>query len=215
MQQPLKKTAESEADLLGDLTPLLDQIGSPAGMAALAAAWSPPDAAAIVSPAALRSFLTEYHNQVLVPVELPAIQRAFIHAGKNELRELVAFDRSLADSGALKGFAAASQAIGLSQLRRLRPLRDQRFSKRYLAAVEEGTANGWHTVVFGVTLAIYSLPLRPGLIGYARRTTRGFIQSSARALNLSPTDVESLAEELSAAIPATVQSLLAPGSLGA
>src|SRR5271170_4653367 len=119
MQQPLKKTAESEADLLGDLTPLLDQIGSPAGMAALAAAWSPPDAAAIVSPAALRSFLTEYHNQVLVPVELPAIQRAFFHTGKNELRELVAFDRSLADSGALKGFAAASQAIGLSQLRRL------------------------------------------------------------------------------------------------
>ncbi len=60
--------------------------------------------------------------------------------------------------------------------------------KRYLAAVESGEAHGWHTLVYGLTLAVYSLPLRQGLLGYAQQTTRGFIQAAARSLELSETD---------------------------
>ena len=98
--------------------------------------------------------------------------------------------------------------VGLAQLQRLRPLRDDRFVQRYLAAVEEGAATGWHTLVYGITLAVYHLPLRPGLVGYALRTTQGFIQSAARSLNLSPLDADSLTEEFSARLPAAVEPLL-------
>ena len=96
-------------------------------------------------------------------------------------------------------------------MQRLRPLRDQRLVQRYLAAVEEGTANGWHTLVYGLTLAVYSLPLRPGLIGYAQRTTRGFIQSAARSLKLSKADSEAFVAEFSAGLPSAVESLLPAG----
>ena len=36
-------------------------------------------------------------------------------------------------------------------------------------------ANAWHTLVYGVTLALYSIPLRQGLLGYGYQTMRGFI----------------------------------------
>ena len=92
----------------------------------------------------------------------------------------------------LQNFAAASRLVGHTQLQRLRPLRDQRLVQRYLAAVELNEANGWHTLVYGVTLAVYSLPLRQGLFGYAQQTTRGFIQAAARPLKLAEAEADSL-----------------------
>jgi urease accessory protein UreF len=211
MLHQLQKAPALEAELLGDLTPLLEQLGSPDGLAALAGAWDPLAATTVGTAAGLRSFLGEYHARILQPLELPAIQRAFVHAGRNELRELIAFDQSLAAEMTLKKFASASRLTGLGQLQRLRPLRDQRLVQRYLAAVEEGAANGWHTLVYGLILAVYSLPLRPGLVGYAQRTTRGFVQSAARSLKLSKGDTEAFVLEFSAGLPAAVESLLPAG----
>jgi urease accessory protein UreF len=87
-------------------------------------------------------------------------------------------------------------------------MRDQRLVQRYLDAVQRDEAAGWHTLVYGVTLAVYSVPLRPGLFGYAQQTTLGFIQSAARDLSLSETDCGSLYEELSVGFPAAVDGLL-------
>jgi len=39
-------------------------------------------------------------------------------------------------------------------------------------------------LVYGITLALYSIPLRQGLLGYGYQTTRGFIYSAAKALQL-------------------------------
>jgi urease accessory protein UreF len=213
MLYQLQKTSAQEAELFGDLTPLLEQIGSPDGLATLAGAWDPLAAgsAKIGTATALRSFLDEYQTRVLQPVELPAIRRAFAHAERNELRELIAFDQS-ATEAVLKNFASASRMVGLAQLQRLRPLRDQRLVQRYLTAVEGGAANGWHTVVYGLLLAVYSLPLRPGLIGYAQRTTRGFVQSAARSFEVSEEESESLVAEYSNSILAAVESVLATGT---
>ena len=41
MLQQIQKAPAVEAELLGDLTPLLEQLGSPDGLAALAGAWDP------------------------------------------------------------------------------------------------------------------------------------------------------------------------------
>ena len=81
--------------------------------------------------------------------------------------------------------------------------------QRYLEAVESGQASGWHTLVYGLTLAVYSLPLRQGLLGYAHQTTRGFIYSAARMLNLSEHQCRALFDSLCASLPEAVEGLLA------
>ena len=70
-------------------------------------------------------------------------------------------------------------------------------------------AHGWHTLVYGLTLAIYSLPLRQGLLGYAHQTTRSFIYSAARMLELSERECRDLFDDLSAPVPAAVEALVA------
>jgi urease accessory protein UreF len=98
--------------------------------------------------------------------------------------------------------------VGQAQLRKLRPLRDERLIQRYLRAVEAGQAHGWHTLVYGVTLAIYSLPLRQGLLGYSHQTTRGFIYAAARPLRLSERTCRAVFDGLSTGLAASVAGLL-------
>ncbi len=157
----------------------------------------------------LRHFLTTYQKQLLLPIELPAIQRAFDHTCRHEVRELAEFDRQLAADPALKPFAEASRRIGQTELMKLRPLRDERIVRRYLEAVERHEADAWHTLVYGLTLALYSIPLRQGLLGYGYQTTRGFIYSAAKVLQLSEKDCRALLDELCENLPAAVEALIA------
>ena len=152
--------APATADLLGDLHPLIEQLGSTDGLAALADAATSLPVRPITTAADLQLFLQNYHAKILHALELPAIQRAFHHAARNELRELIVYDRELAAEPLQQNFATASRRVGQAQLQRLRPLRDHRLVQRYLAAVEQGEAQGWHTLVYGLTLSVYSLPLR-------------------------------------------------------
>lgn len=195
------------AELLGDLRPLIDQIGSPEVLMTLAGEGH---VSHITNACELRQFLRSYHTQILQPRELPAIQRAFNHASRNELRELLAFDQELGREALLRNFVSASRRVGQNQLQRLRPLRDQRLVQRYLQAVEKGDATGWHTLVYGMTLAVYSVPLRQGLFSYARQTTRGFIHSASRSLRLSENESVNLLEEFSASLPDAVEGLMTP-----
>jgi urease accessory protein UreF len=156
----------------------------------------------------LRKFLGQYQICILLPLELPAIESAHGHASRNEVRELVALDQELAAEPVLQNFAAPSRRVGQAQLQKLRPLRDQRVVQRYLAAVESGEAHGWHTLVYGLTLAVYSLPLRQGLLGYAHQTMRGFIYSAARMLDLSERACRDLFDELCADLPLAIESQL-------
>jgi urease accessory protein UreF len=129
------------------------------------------------------------------------------------VRELVALDREIATEPVLQHFASASRRVGRCQLQKLRPLRDERVVQRYLQAVEAGAAHGWHTLVYGLTLAVYSLPLRQGLLGYALHTTRGFIHGAARPLRLSTQQNQDLLDGLSSALPGAVDVLLGQHSV--
>jgi urease accessory protein UreF len=201
------------AEWLGDWHPLAEQLGATDGLVALGSVSARLRLSPVRDLASLRGFLRQYQARMLVPVELPAIQLAQGHAARNELRELVAFDQRLAREPMLAEFAAASRRVGQSQLQKLRPLRDQRFVQRYLEAVEGGRACGWHTLVYGVTLEVYSLPLRQGLLGYAHQTTRGFIYSAARMLQLSERQCRGLFDSLCAGLPSTVARLLDESTL--
>jgi len=197
------------AEWLGDAHPLVQQLGSADGLASLHALADSLLACPINNLSGLRSFLRSYHQRILLPRELPAIQTAFDHASRNEIRELIAFDQQLANEPALRDFNSASRRVGLAQLQKLRPLRDERGTQRYLAAVESGDANGWHTLVYGMTLVLYSLPLRQGLLGYAHQTTRGFIHMAAKTLPVSEAECRALFEELCDPLPQATEALLA------
>lgn len=196
------------AEWLGDWHPLAEQLGSADGLVALSSASAILRLPAVRDLASLRGFLREYQGRVLVPAELPAIQAAHGHTARNESRELICLDRSIAERAEPDVFAAASRRVGRVQLQKLRPLRDLRMVQRYLEAVEAGEAHGWHTLVYGLTLEVYSLPLRQGLLGYAQQTTRGFIYSAARMLQLSEKTCRRLLEDLGRPLPAAVDDLL-------
>jgi urease accessory protein UreF len=196
------------ADLAGNLAPLLEHLGSPEGLAETSATTALLGCPPIESLSALRTFLDVYRAQRLVPVELPTIFCAWQYASRGETRELLALDRQLAAAPAPRPFAQASRQAGREQLRRLRPLRDQKLVQRYLAAIEAGEADGWHTLVFGVTLAVYSLPPRQGLIAYARQTLAGFAHGAATRLKLSETDLASAVDTVCAELPVAVNRLV-------
>jgi len=199
---------QDAAEWLGDAHPLVEQLGSADGLASFHALATSLAVRPVTNLPALREFLRSYHGRILVPHELPAIHKAFQHASRNELRELIAFDRRLASEPVLREFATASHRIGQGQLHKLRPLRDERCVQRYLAAVQNHEANGWHTLVYGLTLVVYSLPLRPGLLGYACQTTRGFIHAAARSLNVKEADCRNLFDELCEPLPVAVELLV-------
>jgi urease accessory protein UreF len=196
------------AEWLGDWHPLAEQLGSADGLLELSSVSSRLRIGPVHDGVSLRRFLQKYQKRILLEVELPAIQSAYGHARRNELRELIEHDLSLARLPVLKTFADASRRVGQCQLQKLRPLRDERIVQRYLNAVESGAANGWHTLVYGLTLAIYSLPVRQGLLGYAHQTTRGFIYSAAPSLRLSEKQCRELFDGLCADLPAAVELLV-------
>jgi len=209
MLQQFQPAQGEPTDWLGDWHPLAEQLGSANGLVALSDISASMQVPLVHDLPSLRFFLTSYQKQLLLPIELPAIQRAFDHTCRHEVRELAEFDRQLAGEAALKPFAEASKRIGQTELLKLRPLRDERIVRRYLEAVERNEANAWHTLVYGVTLALYSIPLRQGLLGYGYQTTRGFIYSAAKALQLSEIDCRTLLDELCANLPAAVEGLIA------
>jgi urease accessory protein UreF len=210
MPPQTQRYPDAAVELAADLGPLLEQIGSPDALAGMASALQ---IRPVNTLRELRMFLQGYHTRILRPIELPAIHRAFGHASRHEVRELVAFDRKLAGEPLLQNLASPSRMAGQHQLQRLRPLRDDRTVQRYLAAVDDGTAQGWHTLVYGLTLAIYSRPLRQGLLGYAQQTTRGFIISASRSIDISPEAAQALWEEMCRSLPGAVEPLLGDGAL--
>ena len=199
---------DDAADWLGDWHPLAEQLGSADGLLTLASVSTELQLPPVQDTVSLERALRRYQTEILLPLELPAIQAAHAHAARNELRELIALDQSLLAEPRLQRFASASRRVGHGQLQKLRPLRDQRLVKRYLHAVDSGLAHGWHTLVYGLTLEIYSLALRQGLLGYAHQTTRGFIYAAARMLQLSERQCRDLFETLCAGLPEAVEVLL-------
>lgn len=207
MQQS-KVALDDAAEWLGDWHPLAEQLGSADGLVTLSSVSALLRLRPVQDCSSLRSFLVSYREQILVPLELPAIQLAFGYAERNGLRELIELDQELAQEPLLRNFAGSSRRVGQGQLQKLRPLRDHRLVQRYLAAVDGGAANGWHMLVYGLTLEIYSLPLRQGLLGYAQQTTRGFIYTAARMLRLSERRCRDLFDELNPQLANAVHLLV-------
>ena len=100
-------------------------------------------------------------------VELPVIVTAWRHAVENESRELAALDQATLVRPDFAGHVEVSRKLGNEFLSRLLPLRDARILRRHAEAIETGDAAGSHLIVFGLMLAVFSVPLRQALLDYA------------------------------------------------
>jgi urease accessory protein UreF len=194
--------------LLGDFHALGERIGSPEGLVGLSRAASSLRLEGLKNPALLRECLNCYQTEILLPIELPAIRRACEFAARNQARELVELDQQMGKEPKLQPFSAASRQVGRDHLLRLAPLRDDRLVQRYVRACEAGEAGAWHTLVYGVVLAVYSLPLRQGLLHYAQQTLNGFVLAAARTHRLPKPLCRQIIDEITSELPAAVEKQL-------
>jgi urease accessory protein UreF len=210
LEQPQpERNALSEA---ADWRALEEQLGSPDEATAINSAAFASTLTNIRTAEQLRDFLTQFQNKTIAQDELPTILRAYNHARRNEVREIIELDRSLKESFPNEALANASERVGRNQLRKMRGLKTERVVTRYWDAVYKKEAHGWHTVVFGVVLAVYSIPLRQGLNHYGNQTIRGFLEAGAASLRLRAPEVNELESSLLADMPAIVERTLASES---
>ena len=120
MRKQLQTALREPTEWLGDWHPLAEQLGSADGLVALSEVSACLQISPVQDLPSLRRLLQDYQANILLPIELPAIQRAFDHTCRHEVRELVEFDRRLADETALQRFAEASRRVGRGELKRLR-----------------------------------------------------------------------------------------------
>ena len=160
---------------------------------------------------ALEHRLLTYARETLAREEWPAVLRAWQLAKVGHMRDLVAFDRDWAATARRLGFAEASRAAGRRQLNRLQGLRHERRISRYRAAIEDGRADGWHPLVFGVFLAVYHLPIRQGLIQYGMQSL-GLLADAADGTRCIHENPRAVALDRAASIlPLLLPPLDAPG----
>src|ERR1700677_3152952 len=107
--------AGEAAEWLRDIHPLVDQLGSADGLAELHSLSVSLQSRPVADLPALVKFLQLYRDEILVPLELPAIQMAYTCTAGNATRELVAYDLEMAGKPVLKEFASASRRIGQAQ----------------------------------------------------------------------------------------------------
>ena len=203
-QQP-ERNALSDA---ADFRALEEQLGSPDEATAISSEAFAASLINIRTPDQLREFVAHFQTKTLAHDELPTILRAYNHARRNEAREIIALDRSLKDAFPSEALANASERVGRNQLRKMRGLKTERVVTKYWDAVYKKEAYGWHTVVFGVVLAVYSIPLRQGMNHYGQQTIRGFVEAGATSLRLRAPEMNALENSLLADMPAIVERAL-------
>jgi urease accessory protein UreF len=191
-----------------DTRPLTEQLGSADELTTLSPIACSHQLTKIHSLGSLQEFLIHYRDTALGPLEFRHIYAGYNLTSQNHLRELLALDLEISKNPAIEALQLASRHVGKRQLNRLRAMKDLRLVQRYREAVNEGKAFGWHTLVYGVVLSTYSLPLRQGLLHYGRQTLGGFIGSATRTLDLPEDAVLSLQMELNSSLPKLIEETI-------
>jgi urease accessory protein UreF len=135
--------------------------------------------------AALLESLPRAADRALVKsIELPAIVTAWRHAMENESRELATLDQATLSNPDFTAHADISCKLGHEFINRLIPLRDARILQRHAKAVENGDAPGSHLIVFGLMLAVFSVPPRQAMLDYVQARQPDADSASAVISNL-------------------------------
>lgn len=199
---------QNASEVLGDLAAFAEEVGCTDPLGRLTLATASLESMRVDSLPALQQFLDDYAANVLIRYELAAVMQAYQYAVRSQVRELIALDQQLSHVRALQGFARASGNVGKTQLRRLRPLRSERVVQRYLKSVDAGEANAWHTIVFGLVVALYSLPPRQGLIHFAHQTLGGFAHAAAPRFSMGSAETDQLLSGYTRLVASAVDALV-------
>ncbi len=205
-----KLMSAEAARVLHGLHPFAARLGSPDGLESLTPALSALQLAPIRSASSLRAFLHSYRDRVLLPTELPVIQKAYMLASRGQTRELVALDQAAPRGPVDMPFSELSAAIGRIQMSRLKPMKGNRVLSRYMEAVTRGEAKGWHTIAYGLILASFAMPLRQGLVHYSESALHGFVESASGLLQLSEAEQSALTQEACLDLGPAINELLGP-----
>lgn len=158
----------------------------------------------------LSVLLERYRVTLLEPVELPAVAAAHRHAARGEALELIALDESLVGTHPeWLQLAPASQRFGTDHLKRLQPLRDERVVQRFLAAACKGRTPANHPVVFGLTMAVFSIAPRQGLADYAHSALESVMATAAGKLKLTQADRNDLINRSQSRLPEAIERMVA------
>jgi urease accessory protein UreF len=159
-------------------------------------------------------FIRQYKEHILEPIELPAIASAMTLCSQNALRELLDLDAGLGKEPFMKVFAESSRTLGRNQLRKLRGLHDVRMLSRYRNAVLDGKAYGWHLLVYGMVLHMFSIPLRQGLAKYQTQVLLGFGQAACQSLSWSEKEWMKVRHQLESFSAPSLEGILAEKGSG-
>lgn len=162
-----------------------------------------------------RSLLESHRDGVIIGLDWPIIVEAAEATRLGRHHGLVELDQNYAARRAGR-WDEASFRVGRRQLSRLRAARDLRAVQRYLEAVEDGRAQGWNPIVFGVALAAFNLPYRQGLLHYAGALLHGLAER-CRPRDLPEDEWRAWMDRLEAPLPERARMLLpeafaAPGA---
>ena len=164
----------------------------------------------LTSAAELAVVLERYRTTLLESIELPALTNARRLASRGRTKELIALDQDfLGNHPEWLPLSTGSTRFGRDYLTRLRPLRDERVVQRMLKAVQAGKTPGHHLIVFGLTMAVYSIPERQGLADYAQAALAAVITSAAGKLKLTPEDRAALLAPSQAHLPSAISRMVA------
>lgn len=201
-----KPALRTEGPILGDVQELSRQLGSPDLMLQDSALFLHTEV--IGDVASLGEFLEKFRDEVLARVDLPVICRAHQLASSNQGIELISFDQEYGKTPRLGQFSQPSREAGKRQLRRMHPLRDHKVVQKYLRAHESGSADGWHSIVYGLTMAVYAIPLRQALLNYSEKTISVMAESAMFARQLSVLECRDLVDKILSTLPAIVEKVL-------
>ena len=192
-QHPYEAQLDALEDVLG-----ADHVAGALGMGPLTSA----DELAVA--------LERYRTTLLEPIELPTLTNARRLASLGRTKELIALDQDfLGNHPEWLPLAAGSLRFGRDYLSRLRPLRDERVVQRMLEAVQAGKTPGHHLIVFGLTMAVYSIPARQGLADYAQFALNALIATKARKLRLTQDDRDTLFSHSQSRLPEAIDRMVA------
>ncbi|SVA54130.1 uncharacterized protein METZ01_LOCUS106984, partial [marine metagenome] len=147
----------------------------------------------ISSATDLTVLLELYRTTILEPIEMPAIAQAHRLASRGRTKELIALDQQfLGNHPEWLQLSPTSKRFGRDFLSRLHPLQDERVVQRMLKAAQNGKIPGHHLIVFGLTMAVFSIAPRQGLADYAQFALNALIATKAGKLKLTQDDRNAL-----------------------
>ena len=214
MNASFESEIEKDASLrgfFGDLAGLTEQIGIDGAKLASGDGLDGEalEHGSVVDLKSLRTFLNEYCSRLMVPVELPTIIEASLMVERGEFRELMELDQSLSTKPEMRRFSESSRWIGQCHARTMRGMKDHRTVWRYCDAIRAKKAFGWHTVVYGVVLAAFSIPIRQGIVNYCEQIIHGFTDSAALRLDLEAEDIALVKLETTAEMSLFIDQVVA------